>query len=62
MTRCKNCNGRRVPPKNLKPLYRTAWEQDTFCSSACCKSFHGVVSPGSAPRMGGGAVGYEAAA
>jgi hypothetical protein len=38
--RCAHCHGPRKMPKSK--LHRDAAETDAFCSSTCCRAYHGL--------------------
>jgi len=41
---CLVCGRERAVAK-LKPLYRRALERDPFCSTDCCRAWHGTQLP-----------------
>ena len=51
--KCKQC-GEQVVVSMQKGVPIAAYENEEFCSAACCKDFHGVehYTPGPAPPKG----------
>jgi hypothetical protein len=56
--RCANCGGERVPPRR-GTYHREQAAADPFCSSECCREWHGLTLSGSY-QGGGKRIGYTA--